>query len=177
MLPPCPNHGASGSHNVWTTFRGSGQSLPAHRDDKGAPGPQRAGRSRRTRSPVPGVSHLSCGLLCTRDCYAPGGQAALPPLRRRMGCFAHTGDPSHSGLQWPRFTADARETMVFDVQSTMMRDHPMAAERKPWLDIPLQDPFTGRFEERSASRSIDGGGRGTCFAESPPQLYRPFGRQ
>jgi para-nitrobenzyl esterase len=106
--------------------------------------------------------------LVLRLVMHPEAEQLSRHLAGAWAAFAHTGDPSHSGLQWPRLTADARETMVFDVQSTMMRD-PMAAERKLWSGLPFQDPFTGRFEGRSASRSIDGSGPGTCSAESPPQ--------
>ncbi len=43
--------------------------------------------------------------------------------------FIRTGSPSTQELEWPAFTADGRETMVFDTVTGIKKD-PMAPYRK-----------------------------------------------
>jgi len=51
--------------------------------------------------------------------------------------FARNGKPSHEGIpEWPRFTAEWRDTMIFDVPCYVDKD-PRRAERLAWEGIVL----------------------------------------
>jgi len=46
--------------------------------------------------------------------------------------FARKGDPNNDSIpNWPRYSTDARETMIFDETCRIERD-PFGAERKAW---------------------------------------------
>jgi para-nitrobenzyl esterase len=49
--------------------------------------------------------------------------------------FARTGNPSRKGLQWPRYDAGKRETMIFDVPSRVVLD-PERTKRGIWAKWP-----------------------------------------
>jgi para-nitrobenzyl esterase len=59
----------------------------------------------------------------------PGKLAAL--MSQAWVNFARTGDPSQKGLAWPRYDAQARKTLIFDVSSHVVAD-PDAQRREFW---------------------------------------------
>jgi para-nitrobenzyl esterase len=49
--------------------------------------------------------------------------------------FARTGNPSRNGLQWPRYDARKRESMIFDLPSRVVPD-PDRTKREMWATWP-----------------------------------------
>lgn len=68
----------------------------------------------------------------TQDRFAGTGPAVERLAANMMDAwiaFARSGDPSHPGIgRWPAYDADARPTLVFDVESRVVAD-PLADER------------------------------------------------
>ena len=52
--------------------------------------------------------------------------------------FVRTGNPSHAGLEWPAFTSNQRQTMIFDDECGVSAD-PFGKERQ------ALDAMTGHF--------------------------------
>jgi para-nitrobenzyl esterase len=49
--------------------------------------------------------------------------------------FARTGEPSAEGLpEWPRYRAEHRATMLFDLQPTVA-DDPAGDDREVWAGV------------------------------------------
>ena len=59
----------------------------------------------------------------------PGRLAAL--MSQAWINFARTGDPSQKGLPWPRYDAEARKTMIFDLPGHIVSD-PDRLRREFW---------------------------------------------
>jgi para-nitrobenzyl esterase len=59
----------------------------------------------------------------------PGKLAAL--MSQAWVNFARTGDPSQKGLVWPRYDAEVRKTMIFDLPSRIVSD-PGRLQREFW---------------------------------------------
>jgi para-nitrobenzyl esterase len=63
----------------------------------------------------------------------------LHTLARRMHeswvAFARTGRPEADGLpEWPRYTAQQRATMLFDLEPSVVED-PGAEDREVWAGL------------------------------------------
>jgi len=56
--------------------------------------------------------------------------------------FVRTGDPNHAGIpEWPPYTMQKRETMIFDRPPTLAAD-PRGAERRLFETVPYVQPGT-----------------------------------
>jgi para-nitrobenzyl esterase len=64
-------------------------------------------------------------------------EALSRTLAAAWAAFARTGDPSTPGLAWPRFDAESRRTMVFDLETKVVQD-PERSERLLWDSLPPQ---------------------------------------
>lgn len=64
-------------------------------------------------------------------------QKLADQMSEALLAFARTGNPSHAGIpQWKPYTLQKRETLVFDVESTLALD-PRGAERELYARVPF----------------------------------------
>lgn len=64
----------------------------------------------------------------------PGAEKVAKAMSEAWVAFAHTGDPSTPALQWPEYSLDRRDTMLFDETSGAKPD-PFRETRMFWDDV------------------------------------------
>jgi para-nitrobenzyl esterase len=80
--------------------------------------------------------NLDKGLLGDMS-QIPGAQALADAMSASWAAFARTGDPSQPLVgDWPRYSVDGRDTMVFDDPCRVERD-PYGEHRLLWHGVPL----------------------------------------
>jgi para-nitrobenzyl esterase len=83
---------------------------------------------------------VAASLRNERDAILGSGSTDARRMCETLGsaflAFAKTGDPNTEQIpHWPRFDASLRSTMVFDLDTRVVRD-PHGALRNLWLDMP-----------------------------------------
>jgi para-nitrobenzyl esterase len=77
--------------------------------------------------------NLDKGMGGARMAQAPGAQALADKMSTAWTTFARTGSPD---ADWPAYSIDRRETMVFGAESRVQPD-PLGAQRALWQGVPV----------------------------------------